>query len=169
MNDFYEAFAYVNKLVYEPNQFTVKAIQEEVHNKKYGAGTFHLMSKTVRFRVAHQTPTKIGQFVSLWEKDTDGKNRPYSYEASPDLIVITTFRNERQFGQFIFPKEVLFKRGILHSPSTKGKMAMRVYPCWDEPNNKQAISTQNWQLPYFIDMSNPSRLPLERLKKLYRV
>ncbi|GAK01807.1 MepB family protein [Geomicrobium sp. JCM 19055] len=169
MNDFYEAFAYVNKLIYEPNQFTVKSIQEEVHNSKYGAGKFHLMSKTVRFRVAHQTPTKVGQFVSLWEKDKAGKNQPYSYDASPDFIVITTFRNERQFGQFIFPKEILFQRGILRSSSTKGKMAMRVYPCWDEPNNKQAIATQKWQLPYFIDMSNPSRLPFDRLKKLYSV
>ncbi|MBM7585369.1 hypothetical protein JOC86_001911 [Bacillus pakistanensis] len=167
MNDFYTALSYVNKMIYEPNNVTVKLVQEEKQNSKYGAGTFRLSSKTVRFRVANITPTKVGQFVAFWEKDENNKNQPYSYGEAPDLLVITTFKNDSEFGQFIFPKEILFKQNILRSSSTKGKMAIRVYPSWDKPTSKQAMKTQKRQLPYFVDMSNPSELPIDKIIELY--
>lgn len=167
MNDFCTAINYVNKIIYEPNDLTVKSVQEEKQNSKYGAGTFQISMKTVRFRVANITPTKVGQFVALWEKGVNNKNQPYLYEEAPDLLVITTFKNENEFGQFIFPKEVLLKNDILRSATTKGKMAIRVYPVWDSPSSKQAMKTQKWQLPYFIDMCNPKRIPVEKLMELY--
>ena len=61
MNNFFTALNYVNKMIYESNHLTVKSVQEEKQNSKYGAGTFHLSSITVRFRVANITPTKVGQ------------------------------------------------------------------------------------------------------------
>lgn len=161
------ALNYVNKMIYEPNDLAVKSVQEEKQNSKYGAGTFQLSLRTVRFRVANITSTKVGQFVAFWEKDVNNKNQPYLYEEAPDLLVITTFKNENEFGQFIFPKEVLLKKDILRSTSTKGKMAIRVYPIWDNPSSKQAIKTQKWQLPYFVDMCNPNKLPLEKIIELY--
>lgn len=167
MNNFYTALTYVNKMIYEPNHLTVKSVQEEKQNSKYGAGTFELPSRTVRFRVANITPNKVGQFVAFWEKDENNKNQPYSYGEAPDLLVITTFKNENEFGQFIFPKEILFKQNILRSSSTKGKMAIRVYPSWDSPTSIQAIKTQKSQLPYFVDMSNPNKLPIEKIIELY--
>ncbi|MGE6415591.1 MepB family protein [Planococcus kocurii] len=167
MNDFYKVLAYVNKMIYEPNKFILKSIQEEQQNAKYGAGTFQLSFNTVRFRVAKITPTKIGQFVAFWEKDKNNKNQPYSYEEAPELLVITTFKGEYEFGQFIFPKEILFNQNILRSESSKGKMAVRVYPSWDIPTSKQAMETQKWQLPYFVDMSNPNKLPTEKMVELY--
>lgn len=167
MNNFYTALAYVSKLIYEPNHLTVKSIQEEKQNFKYGAGTFELSSRTVRFRVANSTPAKVGQFVAFWEKDENNKNQAYSYVEAPDLLVITTFKNENEFGQFIFPKEILFKQNILRSSSTKGKMAIRIYPSWDSPTSKQAMKTQEWQLPYFVDMSNSNNLALEKILELY--
>lgn len=169
MNDFYSALNCVNKMIYEPNDLTVKSAQEEKQNSKYGAGTFQLASRTVRFRVANITPTKVGQFVAFWEKDMNNKNQPYLYEEAPDLLVITTFKNDNEFGQFIFPKEVLLKKDILKSTSTKGKMAIRVYPIWDSPSSKQALKTQKWQLPYFVDMCNPNKLPVEKIMELYSV
>ncbi|MBN6205835.1 MepB family protein, partial [Ralstonia pickettii] len=48
-----------------------------------------------------------------------------------------------------------------------GKMAIRVYPSWDKQTSKQALETSKWQLPYFVDMSNPSELPIDKLIKLY--
>lgn len=167
MNDFYEALAYVSKVIYEPNRIPVKSIKEEKQNAKYGAGIFQLSSRTVRFRVANITPNKVGQFVVCWEKDRNNKNQPYSYDEAPDLFVITTFKNDSEFGQFIFPKEVLLKQNILRSSSTKGKMGIRVYPSWDSPTNKQAIKTQKKQLPYFLDMSNASELPMDKILELY--
>jgi|SRR5690625_2736468 len=167
MNDFYTALNYVKKMIYDPNDLTVKSVQEEKQNSKYGAGTFRLPSGTVRFRVANITPTKIGQFVAFWEKDENNKNQPFTYEEAPNLLVITTFRGDSEFGQFIFPKEILFKQNILRSSSTKGKMAIRVYPSWDSPSSKQAMKTQKWQLPYFVDMSDPSKLPIDKIIELY--
>ena len=167
MNNFYTALAYVSKIIYGPNHLTVKSIQEEKQNSKYGAGTFELSSRTVRFRVANSTPAKVGQFVAFWEKDENNKNQAYSYAKAPDLLVITTFKNENEFGQFIFPKEILFKQNILRSSSTTGKMAIRIYPSWDSPTSKQAMKTQEWQLPYFVDMSNSNNLAIEKILELY--
>ena len=167
MTIFLTALSYVTRIVYEPNQLTINSIQEEKQNSKYGAGTFRLSSKSVRFRVANTTPTKVGQFVAFWEKDENNKNKPYSFDEAPDLLVITTFKSDNEFGQFIFPKEILFNHDILRSSSTKGKMAIRVYPSWDNPTSKQAMKTQEWQLPYFVDMSNPTKLLTEKLIELY--
>lgn len=169
MKDFYKALTYVSKMIYEPNNLSLKSVQEERQNSKYGAGTFQISSRTVRFRVANITPTKVGQFVAFWEKDENNKNQPYSYEEAPDLLVITTFKNDHEFGQFIFPKEIIFKQNILRSSSTKGKMAIRVYPSWDSPTSKQAMKTQKWQLPYFIDMTSRNKLTEEKMMKLYAI
>lgn len=167
MNEFYNELTYVNKMFYEPNCLSLEAVREEVQNSEYGAGVFQLNSKSIRFRVAKITPTKVGQFVAFWEKDEENKNQPFSYEKATDLLVINTFTHENDFGQFIFPKEVLVKQQILKTDTTKGKMSMRVYPSWDQPVSKQAIETQKWQLEYFVGMSHTNSLPVQELLKLY--
>lgn len=170
MNKFYETLNYINKIAYEPNQLVLKSIQEEKQNSDYGAGTFQLSSRTVRFRVSKKTPTKAGQFVAFWEKDENNKNQPFSYDNAPDLLVITTEKiNSHEFGQFIFPKEILNNHHILKTSSIKGKMAMRVYPSWDSPISKEAIKTQKWQLPYFVEMSNMNTLTISKIIKLYNL
>ncbi|OKP96486.1 MepB family protein [Paenibacillus sp. P46E] len=80
---------------------------------------------------------------------------------------LKTFKNENEFGQFVFPKDILLKQNILRSASTKGKMAIRVYPSWDSPSSKQAMKTQKWQLPYFVDMSILNQTLLEKVIELY--
>lgn len=168
MNIFSKTLTYVNEIFYEPNHFTIKAIREETQNSDYGAGLFQLNSKSVRFRVAKVTPTKIGQFVAFWEKDLDSNNQAFSYENATDLLVINTFSNDNQsFGQFVFPKAVLVKQNILKTATVKGKMAIRVYPSWDTPTSKQAIATQKWQLPYFVVMNNNNSLQIQELIRLY--
>ncbi|ANF47340.1 MepB family protein [Priestia megaterium] len=162
--EFYEALTYVNENFYKPNQFVIKAIREEAQNSDYGAGIFQLNSKSIRFRVAKTTPNKVGQFVSFWEKDAAHKNQAFSYGKATDLLVINTFTSTNRFGQFIFPKEVLLKQKILKTATTKGKMAIRVYPIWDKPTSKQAMETQKWQLEYFIE---PNNLSYQKFLKLY--
>lgn len=168
MNTFSQAFTYINEVFYEPNHLTVKDIQEETQNSEYGAGVFQLNCTSVRFRVAKITPTKIGQFVAFWAKDATNKNQAFSVENAPDLLVINTFSNDQQyFGQFVFPKDVLVKHNILKTTTTKGKMAMRVYPSWDTPTSKQAIATQKWQLPYFVEVGPNNSLNVQDLVRLY--
>ncbi|MFJ7737656.1 MepB family protein [Lysinibacillus sp. NPDC097287] len=167
MNKFFKTLTYVNEMFYEPNQLTIKNILEETQNSDYGAGIFQLNSKSVRFRVAKITPTKIGQFVAFWEKDEADKNQAFSYDNATDLLVINTFDGNDNYGQFVFPKEVLLKQNILKTAKTKGKMAIRVYPSWVTPTSKQAIATQKWQLPYFINIDDANSIPIHELLKLY--
>ncbi|WP_432352941.1 MepB family protein [Sporosarcina sp. A2] len=166
MNNFMNAIAYVTDLVYRPNHFTIQDVREEHQNSEYGAGTFLLNTKSIRFRVAKITPKKIGQFVALWEKDGNHKNQPFTYDKSPDFIVINTF-TEDHFGQFIFPKKVLATRNILKTDDTNGKMAFRVYPSWDMPTSKQGLATQKWQLTYFIDLSDADAEPSQKVLERY--
>ncbi|MBU3109054.1 MepB family protein [Clostridium gasigenes] len=166
MNKFNNAVNYANRILYKPNHLLINNLKEENQNSDYGAGVFQLNSKSIRFRVAKITPNKIGQFVAFWEKDDKNKNQPFSYNQSPDLLVINTFK-DNHFGQFIFPKEVLIKKGILKTNEQDGKMAIRVYPSWDTPTNKQAIATQKWQLIYFIDISDTNKLLNQEILRLY--
>ncbi len=166
MSRFYNAVTFINNKIYEPNNLMISNIQEEQQNSEYGAGKFTLNLTTIRFRVAKITPTKIGQFVAFWEKDDCNKNQAYQYKDFPDLLVITTFK-DKKVGQFVFPKELLMKKGILKTKDKQGKMAIRVYPSWDEPTNKQAVTTQKWQLPYFIDLADHNMLMNEQIVQLY--
>lgn len=178
MHSFHPALNYIDRVVYAPNQLIVTAIEEESQNSDYAAGQFKLFidlaTKIIRFRVAKQTPTKIGQFVTFWEKDINNTNQPYQFDGTADLLVITVFRenNNRLFGQFVFPKSILLKKGILQTSSNKGKMAIRVYPSWDKPTSKIAINTQLWQLEYFFEVSgfegsNIGDFPAQRILELY--
>lgn len=126
MNEFNNAIKYVNEVLYRPNNLIIKNPKEEKQNSDYGAGIFQLNSKSIRFRVAKITPNKIGQFVAFWEKDNRNKNQPFSYNQSPDLLVINTFA-DKKIGQFIFPKDILVKKGILKTDGQCGKMAVDLF------------------------------------------
>lgn len=168
MNLFFHTLTHINEAFYKRNHLTVTDIQEEQQNLEYGAGVFQLNGQSVRFRVAKITPTKIGQFVAFWEKGAKNKNQAFSEENAPDLLVIHTVSKDQQaFGQFVFPKDILVKYNILKSPTTKGKMAMRVYPSWDAPTSKQAITTQKWQLPYFVELKCNSEYNAQQFMQLY--
>ena len=84
-----------------------------------------------------------------------------------DLLVVNTFTDSNRFGQFIFPKEVLKKHKILRTDTTKGKMAIRVYPSWDNPTSKQAIATQKWQSEYFMIYESFNSLLKDKVLRLY--
>lgn len=176
LHKFDTVLAYLSKVIYEPNQLAVSSIEEENQNSEYAAGKFLLsttgmISKTVRFRVAKITPTKIGQFVIFWEKNENGTNQAFKYEEAFDLLVITTFQDNNTFGQFVFPKDILRKKGILKTDSNKGKMGMRVYPSWDTPVSKAALATQYWQLDYFfytsIETNHIEASSVTKILKLY--
>lgn len=167
MHTFFSALGHIDDVLYKPNLLIVQSVQEEKQNAKYGAGIFQLSSKTIRFRVAKKTPTKIGQFVAFWEKDEMNQNRPFLSADAPDLLVITTFENDHAFGQFIFPKDTLIQQNILRSGSSKGRMAIRVYPVWDYPTSQQAQQTQAWQLPYFVDMREMNPTSIQKSVDMY--
>lgn len=99
-------------------------------------------------RKSKVTPKKIGQFVAIWKRDSNGKTAPYSITDNFDYFIIFCQRNEK-YGVFIFPKSILLKKGIISSINKEGKRGCRLYPVWDTPNNSTSIKTQKWQLDYF--------------------
>jgi len=62
-------------------------------------------------------------------------------------------RTGDRFGQFIFPKEVLLKKGVISTDGIGGKRAIPVYAPWDQVDNKQAAKKQLWQREYFFEIS----------------
>ena len=81
------------------------------------------------------------------------------------FLGIVHVMDDSQVGQFIFPKHVLFHKGILRNHASKGKMAFRVYPTWEKDLNRVAHKTQEWQKQYFIDMSQTIDVP--SIKRAY--
>jgi hypothetical protein len=140
----------------------------EAESAEYSACVFELNNLSIRFRTAKITPTKNGQFVTLWKRSESGPIAPFEISDSIDLFVIST-RLDNRFGQFIFPKAVLCKHGIVSTDKKEGKRAMRVYPPWDQTTSKQAEKTQKWQLEYFLEIPENKSLDIDRFKKLYQL
>ncbi|WP_375103397.1 MepB family protein [Paenibacillus sp. RS8] len=154
------------ELVYNPCNLDCSDLIHEPHNAEYGAYMFNLNALSIRFRVAKITPTKIGQFVTLWERTGDGPIQPYDISDPADLFVIST-RKENHFGQFVFPKAALANQDILSNKGEGGKRAIRVYPPWDTPTSRQAQKTQKWQLEYFLEIPADKPLDFLRTQMLY--
>jgi hypothetical protein len=154
------------EFVYTRCGFECTQLIAEIESADYGAYTFNLNELSVKYRVAKITPTKIGQFVTLWKRFENGPIRPFDITDDIDMFIIST-RNDNHFGQFIFPKSALYKKGIVADKHKEGKRAIRVYPPWDTTVNKQAQKTQRWQLDYFLDIPKEKPIDLARAKSLF--
>lgn len=126
----------------------VEIVSYEDQNKAYGGCVVRVDDVLHRIRIAKITPRKSGQFVAIWQKDQMNKNEPFDVSASPAFLTVFVFSGDMS-GAFMFPKEVLKKKGIYRSDGSCGKMAFRLYPPWDVPTSKQAVRTQAWQCSYF--------------------
>ncbi len=138
----------------------------EKESADYGAYTFDLNGPSIHFRIAKITPTKVGQFVTFWKRSSTGITEPYDFSDPFDFLIVNT-RRDHHLGQFIFPKAVLAKQGVLSLKGIGGKRAIRVYPSWDQTLNKQAQKTQSWQKECFVDLSQAKELDIERVKMLF--
>ncbi|WP_298393974.1 MepB family protein [Flavobacterium sp.] len=151
-----------SSLVFENLELKIRNLIIEKESQEYCAAQFELNNSKIIFRKAKVTPTKIGQFVTLWKRIKDKPIEPFSSTDNFDFVIINC-ETQFNFGQFIFPKTVLEEKGYLQSQSIKGKLGFRVYPSWDKTENKQAQQTQNWQLNYFI----ATPISISKAKSLY--
>ncbi|WP_210142864.1 MULTISPECIES: MepB family protein [unclassified Mammaliicoccus] len=135
------------------NDEPIEYYKLEELNIKYEACSFQIQDITYRSRRAKKTANKKGYFVVFWVKDHNNQNIPYTYSETPDKLIIAILDDNKK-GLFIFPKDILLKQKIISNLEVKGKMAMRVYPPWENHLNKTASQTQNWQKEFFIDLSN---------------
>jgi len=140
------------ELVYDRYNFDFSNPFPEVESEEYDAYRFDLNSLKICYRTAKITPTKTGQFVTLWKRNNNGIIAPFDFSDAIDTVIISV-RKENNLGQFIFPKNILLEKGIFSTANKEGKRATRVYPPWDETTSKQAQKTQQWQLKYFFTVS----------------
>lgn len=139
-----------NSIIFNKLGIEIKSVSLEKESAIYNACQLVLNNRKVLFRTAKITPTKTGQFVTLWKRIPNGSIAPFEINDDFELVIIQT-KTENQLGYFVFPKAILIERGIFSTDSKEGKRALRVYPCWDQTTNKQAQKTQQWQLDYFIE------------------
>lgn len=158
-----------------------KLIQEQVYNKcgiklsnlklnpesrEYGACSFELNGQKVEHRTSKITPTKLGQFVTIWKRNKDGITEPFDILDTINFVIITT-KSCDKLGQFIFPKLVLAEKGIISQKGKVGKRGIRVYPPWDFPTSKQAVKTQIWQTKYFVNFESNNSTILKLFRRFF--
>lgn len=169
-------------LVYDPSGLVCSRPVPEAESAEYGAHGFTVDGSAVRFRVARTTPTKVGQFVTVWKRSADGGPiRPYDSGDPVDLFVISTrdtgdgvgddsggTGGSGGSGQFVFPRAVLRERDIVSTDGVGGKRGFRVYPPWVTTTNRQAGRTQKWQVEYFLPVPDGEPADPDRCRALYR-
>ncbi|MFB7507595.1 MepB family protein [Streptomyces broussonetiae] len=158
-------------LVYDPGSFACSLPVPEPESAEYAACAFTVDGRSVRFRSAKTTPTKVGQFVTVWQRSEEGPIRPFDADDRVDLFVISSrddsSRDDDRFGQFVFPREVLCERAIVSRNGSGGKRGFRVYPPWATTPNQQARGTQAWQVNYFFPLGRQGSVDLARAHALY--
>lgn len=158
----------IDELVFKPCNFSLKHIKPESESQQYAAHTFQLNKYQILFRKAKITPTKTGQFVTLWKRNEKKITEPFNLTDEFDFYLIAA-KTPTNFGIFIFPKKVLHEYKILSDQTTDGKRGIRVYPTWDETISKQAQKTQVWQTEYLLDLSDTKEIDLNRAKNLLKI
>ncbi len=144
--------------------FTIKNTILDSESIEYNASSFLLNEHKIIYRKSKETPKKMGQFVTFWKRSELGPIEPYNENNDFDFFVINC-STSTDFGQFVFPKAILIKKGIISSAKKEGKRGFRVYPSWDLTVSKQAQKTQAWQNNYFVQLSET--MHIDSLKKLY--
>lgn len=155
----------IKREVYDKCAFKITNFRNELESKEYDACQFELNGLTIISRNAKITPKKVGQFVTFWKRRKNEPIEPFRETDSIDFYIVNV-RTENEFGQFVFPKSILIKKGIISTEKKEGKRAFRVYPKWDKVKSKQAKKTQEWQLNYFYKINNS--IDFNKVLELYK-
>ena len=150
-NTIYSDLHIIKELLYDKCEYILSNLVVNPESKEYSACSFELNNLKIIYRASKITPTKTGQFVTIWKRNENGITEPIDYADNFDFMVITCIK-DKQVGQFIFPKQVLSENGIISKNAKQGKRGIRVYPPWDVVQNKQAANTQQWQQKYFVEL-----------------
>ena len=151
--------------IYDKSALEISDFRDEQESKEYDACRYKINELNIISRKAKTTPKKIGQFVTFWKRNGNGPIEPFCETDQIDFYVVNV-RTENEFGQFVFPKSVLIKKGIITTSKKEGKRAFRVYPDWDTTKSNQAKRTQKWQLKYFYQINDST--DLNKVAELYK-
>lgn len=156
----------INESVYVKCGFRMSNLKRNSESAAYGACSFELNGLKIEHRASKTTPTKTGQFVTIWKRSKEGITTPYDIADDIDFVVITS-RSGGHLGQFIFPKSVLGDQGVFAQNGKGGKRGIRVYPPWDKTHSQQAARTQSWQTKYFLNIQSNSPMDIDRVRSLF--
>ncbi|MDY0987644.1 MepB family protein [Flavobacterium sp. CFBP9031] len=154
------------EIVYDKAELLITSVEKESESDEYSAYRFLLNNKNICYREAKITPTKTGQFVTLWKRNQTGTIEPFDYSDAIDFVIVNV-RKDQNWGQFIFPKKTLLEKDIFSTQNKEGIRATRVYPPWDETTSKQAQKTQKWQLDYFFSFTDRDQIDLNEIRKIF--
>ncbi len=143
-------------------------ITQDQECEEYFGFNFQIDKLNLKFRKAKITPKKVGQFVTLWKRNSEKQTEPFNENDNFDFYIIVT-EQEEKFGFFIFSKKILSEKQILTTNPKEGKRGFRIYPDWTKTENKQAEKTQSWQTNYFIDLTNSEQKNIEKFKSIINV
>jgi hypothetical protein len=142
--------------IYNKCGLVISDYLNEAESKEYEACRFNLDDLKMICRTAKVTPNKVGQFVAFYKRNSSGIIEPLNQDDSFDFYLVNVKMADK-VGQFIFPKSILIKKGIISTNQKDGKRAFRVYPNWDTTQSKQAIASQKWQLDYFYEINTSTK------------
>ncbi len=154
------------EVVYDKAELLLASLEKESESDEYKAHRFLLNNKKICYREAKITPTKTGQFVTLWKRNQSGAIEPFDYSDDIDFVIISV-RKDLNWGQFIFSKKIALEKGIFSTPNKEGIRATRVYPPWDETTSKQAQRSQKWQLDYFFPFTDQDQIDFNEIRKIF--
>ncbi len=112
LNSFHDDLKTAKELVYDQCNFDFKNLKWNTESIEYGACSFELDGKKIQHRASKITPTKNGQFVTIWKRNQDRVTEPFDINDEIDFIIITA-RSGENLGQFIFTKGILANKGII--------------------------------------------------------
>lgn len=167
LNTLHSDLKVVKELVYDQCGFKLSNLKHNLESLEYGACSFELNGKIIQYRISKITPTKTGQFVTIWKRNKEGITEPLDILDDFDFIIITS-KSGNNFGQFIFPKSVLADNKIITRNGEEGKRGIRVYPPWDITTTERAVKTQNWQTKYFLSIKNDNSTDLDLARNLLK-
>jgi hypothetical protein len=130
----------------------IRNLRQDPDCEEYCGYSFQLGLWNIKFRRAKITPKKVGQFVTLWKRNSEGKTVPFHEDDNFDFYVIAVDDEEKR-AYFIFPQKILIEKQIVSTGNKEGKRGFRIYPVGTKTESKQAILTQSWQSKYFTDLT----------------
>lgn len=128
--------------------FSPKNIFWQQSNESHDYFLYHANAdnNNIILATAKKTPKKQGFFVTLWHRDDNKIIRPYhSDDKAIDFFIVVIPYS----GYFFLSRKDLLINGILKNEQSKGKMAFRLYPPYEQLLSKEALKTQKWQALYY--------------------
>src|SRR6476646_4644317 len=83
----------------------IKDFKDNEESLDYSACSFVINGYLIQYRQSKVTPTKIGQFVTIWKRNKERITVPYHADEIDFIIIYSQVDSKR--GLFIFPKHIL--------------------------------------------------------------